>query len=83
MYPQAAASAAAATVLRSHVAPPSLLAEISKELPGRDPQQIVTECVRVLCQWRDHVARQEDAGVYLLCCDFTCHWRLIAHPLLY
>ena len=66
MYLQATVSAAAATVLRSHVAAPSALAEISKELPGRDPQQIVTECVRALCQWRDHVARQEDEGVYLL-----------------
>ena len=59
---QAAASAAAATVLRSHAASPSALAQISAELPERDPQQVVAECVRALCHWRDAVAREEDEG---------------------
>ncbi len=59
---QAAVAAATASVLRNHVASPADLADIAKRLPGRDPQQIVTECVHALCQWRDGVARDEDEG---------------------
>ncbi len=60
---QAAASAAAATVLRNHAASPSTLADISLELPDQNPQQVLTDCVHALCQWRDDVARQEDEGL--------------------
>ena len=67
---QAAVAAATASVLRNHVASPADLADIAKKLPGRDSQQIVTECVHALCQWRDGVARDEDEGWY--CCRHIC-----------
>jgi hypothetical protein len=59
---QAAVTAATATVLRNHVASPAVLADIAMNLPGRDRQQVVTECVHALCQWRDDVARDKDEG---------------------
>ncbi|KAL0050003.1 hypothetical protein WJX82_002589 [Trebouxia sp. C0006] len=60
---QAAVAAATATVLRNHVASPADLADIAVNLPGRDPQQVVTECVHSLCQWRDDVGRDKDEGL--------------------
>ncbi len=61
---QAAVAAATATVLRNHVASPAVLADNAMNLPGRDPQQVVTDCVHALCQWRDDVARDKDEGWY-------------------
>ncbi len=61
---QAAVAAATASVLRNHVASPAALEDIAMNLPGRDPQQVVTECVHALCQWRDDVARDKDEGWY-------------------
>lgn len=59
---QAAVSAAAAAVLRHHAASPQQLEAAAVAFPEREPQQIVCDCVRALCQWRDDVAREEDEG---------------------
>lgn len=66
---QAAASASAANVLRSHAVPPSMLERISADLPDSDPQQTVANSVHALCQWRDDTARQEDEGVQAILPD--------------
>ena len=63
---QAAASASAANVLRSHAVPPSMLERISADLPDSDPQQTVANSVHAMCQWRDDTARQEDEGTHSL-----------------
>ena len=59
---QAAVSAAASAVLRNYAATPQDLESTAAIIPGRDPQQVITDCVYALCQWRDDVARREDEG---------------------
>lgn len=59
---QAAVSTAAAAVLRNHVASPGDLEAAAAAVPEREAQQVIADCVRALCQWRDDVARHEDEG---------------------
>ena len=59
---QAAVSAAAAAVLRNHVVSLQDLEAVAAAFPEREAQQVVSDCVRALCHWRDNVARHEDEG---------------------
>ena len=59
---QAAVSAAAAAVLRCHVALSQDVEAAAAAFPEREARQVLSDCVRALCQWRDDVARHGDEG---------------------
>ena len=73
---QAAVSAAAAAVLRNHEASPQDLEAAAAASPDQNAQQVLSDCVRALCQWRDDVARHEDEGTACWPSPFGSLWRL-------